>query len=93
MACRVFCVSCVCRAHVSCVCSGALHDYGRAVLMGERTFAKGLVQYYYSLGDGSGLKVTTAKYLTPKMYDITQQGGLTPDVACKDYPHGEQGGS
>jgi C-terminal processing protease CtpA/Prc len=40
------------------------------------------------MGDGSGLKLTAAKYLTPKAYDITKFGGLTPDFACKDYPHG-----
>jgi C-terminal processing protease CtpA/Prc len=49
---------------------------------------QGLVQYYFPMGDGSGLKLTAAKYLTPKAYDITKFGGLTPDFACKDYPHG-----
>lgn len=68
--------------------TGALHDYGRAVIVGERTFGKGLVQYYFPLGDGSGLKLTVAKYLTPKNYDISRNGGLNPDILCKDYPHG-----
>jgi C-terminal processing protease CtpA/Prc len=53
-------------------------------------FLQGLVQYYFPMGDGSGLKLTAAKYLTPKAYDITKFGGLTPDFACKDYPHGAQ---
>lgn len=70
--------------------AGALHDQGRAVLMGEKTFGKGVVQYFFPMGDGSGLKLTVAKYLTPKMYDISKNGGLSPDFVCKDYPHGEQ---
>lgn len=57
--------------------------------MGEKTFGKGLVQYFFPMGDGSGLKVTVAKYLTPvSSYDISREGGLTPDVPCRDYPHG-----
>lgn len=70
-------------------CAGALHDDGRAVIMGERTFGKGVVQYFFPMGDGSGLKLTVAKYLTPKLYDISKNGGLSPDIYCKDYPHGE----
>ena len=69
--------------------AGALRDYGRAVIIGERTFGKGLVQYYFPMADGSGLKLTVAKYLTPKSYDISKDGGLNPDIRCKDYPHGE----
>lgn len=69
--------------------AGALQDHSRAVLMGEKTFGKGVVQYFFPMGDGSGLKLTVAKYLTPKMYDISKNGGLSPDFACKDYPHGE----
>ncbi|WIA08921.1 hypothetical protein OEZ85_008338 [Tetradesmus obliquus] len=75
-------------ASASEVLAGGLRDYNRAVIVGERTFGKGLVQYYFPMGDGSGLKLTAAKYLTPKAYDITKFGGLTPDFACKDYPHG-----
>eukprot|EP00882_Tetradesmus_deserticola_P003170 GHRQ01003361.1.p2 GENE.GHRQ01003361.1~~GHRQ01003361.1.p2 ORF type:complete len:167 (+),score=83.83 GHRQ01003361.1:3-503(+) len=75
-------------ASASEVLAGGLRDHNRAVIVGERTFGKGLVQYYFPMGDGSGLKLTAAKYLTPKAYDITKFGGLTPDVACKDYPHG-----
>ena len=69
---------------------GALRDHGRAIMMGERTFGKGVVQYFFPMGDGSGLKLTVAKYLTPKMYDISKSGGLAPDIYCKDYPHGER---
>ncbi|KIY96806.1 carboxyl-terminal processing protease [Monoraphidium neglectum] len=76
-------------ASASEVFAGALHDNRRAVLIGERTFGKGLVQYFFPIGDdGGGLKLTVSKYLTPSRYDISLQGGLPPDVACRDYPHG-----
>lgn len=74
-----------------CMCAGALQDHKRAVMIGEKTFGKGVVQYFFPLGDGSGLKLTVAKYLTPNMYDISKHGGLTPDIYCKDYPRGERG--
>ncbi|GIL69117.1 hypothetical protein Vretifemale_112 [Volvox reticuliferus] len=73
------------------VFAGALRDNGRAALVGERTFGKGLVQYYFPLRDGKdgGVRVTVAKYLTPSGYDISGRGaGLAPDLACADYPHG-----
>ncbi|GIL48895.1 hypothetical protein Vafri_5312 [Volvox africanus] len=78
-------------ASASEVFTGALRDNGRAALMGERTFGKGLVQYYFPLRDGKdgGVRVTVAKYLTPSGYDISGRGaGLAPDLACADYPHG-----
>ncbi len=50
------------------------------------------MQYYFPQVDGSGLKLTVAKYLTPAGYDITRQGGLQPDLACDDFPHGVFGG-
>lgn len=59
----------------------------RAWLIGERTYGKGVVQYYFPMGDGSGVKATVAKYLTPSGYDITRAGGLTPDSVCQDHPH------
>ena len=62
----------------------------RAVLIGERTFGKGVVQYYFPMGDGSGVKATVAKYITPNGYDITRAGGLAPDLACSGYPHAGQ---
>lgn len=55
--------------------------------MGEKTFGKGIVQYFFPLGDGSGLKITVFKYLTPSGYDITTKGGLATDVFCNDFPH------
>ena len=59
----------------------------RATLIGELTFGKGVVQYYFPMGDGSGIKATVAKYITPSGYDITRAGGLRPDTACTGYPH------
>jgi C-terminal processing protease CtpA/Prc len=43
----------------------------------------------YSGKDGSGLKLTVAKYLTPAQHDIARDGGLMPDVRCDDHPRGE----
>lgn len=40
--------------------------------------------------DGSGIKLTIAKYLTPGHYDITASGGLQPDSVCSDFPHGDR---
>lgn len=66
-------------ASASEILSGALQDNGRAVLVGTKTFGKGLVQSVRGLGDGSGLAVTIAKYFTPKGTDINQ-AGIKPDV-------------
>lgn len=76
-------------ASASEVLIGALHDNERTWVLGEKTFGKGVVQYYFPMDDGSGLKLTVAKYLTPKRYDISKQGGLLPDRFCGDYPHAE----
>ncbi|NJL02122.1 MAG: PDZ domain-containing protein [Spirulinaceae cyanobacterium SM2_1_0] len=66
-------------ASASEILSGALQDNDRAVLVGTSTFGKGLVQSVRSLGDGSGLAVTIAKYLTPNGRDINE-AGIPPDV-------------
>ena len=58
--------------------AGALKDNGRARVLGERTFGKGLIQTLVPLGDGSGLAVTVARYLTPDGRDI-QNLGILPD--------------
>jgi carboxyl-terminal processing protease len=57
-------------ASASEITSGALQDSGVATLIGERTFGKGVVQTIYPLGDGSAVKITTARYLTPHNRDI-----------------------
>lgn len=66
-------------ASASEILSGALQDNDRAQLVGTKTFGKGLVQSVRGLGDGSGLAVTIAKYLTPSGRDINKHG-IDPDV-------------
>ncbi len=66
-------------ASASEILSGALQDHKRATLVGTKTFGKGLVQSVRGLGDGSGLAVTIAKYLTPDGRDINKLG-IVPDV-------------
>lgn len=61
-------------ASASEILAAALQDNGRATLVGTRTFGKGLVQSVQELKDGSGLKVTIAKYYTPKGLDINHVG-------------------
>ncbi len=72
-------------ASASEIVSGALQDYGRATLVGETTFGKGLVQTLEPLSNGGAIKVTTAVYLTPKGRDINAKG-ITPDVVAPDDP-------
>lgn len=69
-------------ASASEILSGALKDNKRATLVGTKTFGKGLVQSVRPLGDGSGLAVTIAKYLTPNGTDINK-AGIPPDVVVK----------
>ncbi|MEC8917892.1 MAG: S41 family peptidase [Pseudomonadota bacterium] len=61
------------------IVAGALQDQGRAVLMGTRSFGKGSVQQVMPLGNGDGLKLTTARYYTPSGRSI-QAEGIAPDV-------------
>jgi carboxyl-terminal processing protease len=69
-------------ASASEILSGALQDNKRAVLVGQKTFGKGLVQSVRGLSDGSGMTVTIAKYLTPSGRDIHKHG-IQPDVSAK----------
>ena len=69
-------------ASASEILSGALQDNNRAVLVGQKTFGKGLVQSVRGLSDGSGMTVTIAKYLTPSGRDIHKYG-IAPDVTAK----------
>lgn len=66
-------------ASASEVLAGSLHDNCRAVLMGEKSFGKGLIQAVYGLKNGEGLVMTVARYITPSGSDI-QGVGITPDI-------------
>ncbi|MBQ3437375.1 MAG: S41 family peptidase, partial [Fusobacterium sp.] len=70
-------------ASASEIVSGALKDHERAVLVGEKTFGKGSVQTLLPLPDGDGIKITTAKYYTPKGISINGKG-IEPDVKVED---------
>ena len=70
-------------ASASEVLSGALRDNCRAVVMGDQSFGKGLVQAVYGLKNGYGLVLTVAKYLTPNGSDINKVG-IVPDVSRED---------
>jgi carboxyl-terminal processing protease len=61
------------------ILAAALHDHGRAKLVGLPTYGKGTVQTFYDLDDGSGLKLTTARYYTPKGNSLESKG-IAPDV-------------
>jgi len=64
------------------IVAGCLQDWGRAVLVGEKTFGKGSVQNVVELPDGSALRLTTAMYYTPTKRVIHEQG-ITPDIEVK----------
>ncbi len=70
-------------ASASEIVAGALQDQGRAVIMGTTTFGKGSVQTIIELEDGSGLKLTVARYYTPRNRSI-QERGIVPDVLVAD---------
>lgn len=61
------------------IVAGALQDYQLATLVGEKTFGKGTIQDLTQLDDGSAIKLTIARWLTPKGKSI-EENGITPDV-------------
>lgn len=70
-------------ASASEIVAGALQDYGLATIVGQRSFGKGSVQEVNYFTDNSSLKLTVAKWLTPRLQDI-QDGGIYPDVSVAD---------
>jgi carboxyl-terminal processing protease len=67
------------------IVAGALQDNKRALILGTRTFGKGSVQTILPLSDGSGLRLTTARYYTPNGKSI-QSSGITPDIELSFIP-------
>jgi carboxyl-terminal processing protease len=70
-------------ASASEILAGALHDNKRAILVGQQTYGKGLVQTLYPLGNGGALKLTTQKYFTPNGTDINKIG-IHPDYVVEN---------
>ena len=66
-------------ASASEILVGALKDNGKAIIVGEKTFGKGVIQELYTLADGTGLKLTIEEYYTPNRSKINKVG-ITPDV-------------
>jgi carboxyl-terminal processing protease len=70
-------------ASASEIVAGALRDSGSALIVGEKSYGKGLVQTIFRIRDKSGIRLTTSKYYTPAGTDINQQG-IVPDIAILD---------
>jgi carboxyl-terminal processing protease len=72
-------------ASASEIVAGALQDHKRAVVLGTKTFGKGSVQTILPLDDNSALRLTTARYFTPKGRSI-QATGIVPDITVESTP-------
>lgn len=80
-------------ASASEIVAGALQDHGRARIVGETTYGKGSVQTVMPLGEGSAIKLTTSRYLTPSGRSINGSG-IDPDIVVhSDDPHRQYRGA
>lgn len=77
-------------ASASEIVAGALQDHNRAIIVGQQTFGKGSVQTIIPLKDGTGLRMTTARYFTPLGRSI-QLTGITPDIVVADQSTSDEG--
>lgn len=77
-------------ASASEITSGAIQDSSVGTIIGTKTFGKGVVQTIVPLPDGSAIKVTTARYLTPRNRDINHLG-ITPDIVLSENKHPQYG--
>jgi carboxyl-terminal processing protease len=77
-------------ASASEITSGAIQDSSVGTIIGTKTFGKGVVQTIIPLPDGSAIKVTTARYLTPRNRDINHLG-ITPDIVIGENKHAQFG--
>ncbi len=66
------------------ILAGALQDHKRATVVGMRTYGKGAIQTYFDLLDGSGLKVTTHRYVTPSGREVEGKG-IEPDLEVTEF--------
>ncbi len=71
------------------ILAGAVKDAKVGTLVGTRTFGKGVVQTVFPLDNGAGLKLTTARYLTPNKNDIHKKG-ITPDIVVEQAPDAKE---
>jgi carboxyl-terminal processing protease len=76
-------------ASASEIVAGALQDHKRAVILGTKTFGKGSVQTILPLDDNSALRLTTARYFTPKGRSI-QALGIVPDIIVESTPQQQE---
>jgi carboxyl-terminal processing protease len=76
-------------ASASEIVAGALQDHKRAVILGTKTFGKGSVQTILPLDDNSALRLTTARYFTPKGRSI-QALGIVPDIVVESTPQQQE---
>jgi len=76
-------------ASASEIVAGAITDYNRGILLGKKTFGKGTVQTVIPMGDGSALRLTTARYYTPNGTFIHEEG-IEPNVEVEFDPESEE---